>query len=133
MYLVKSYFHGTFENIGGIENRNSVISTLHWKTKKFTHNVEKLEIPSHLKNISSNQLFSDLFSKTVTFTKYFPRFSVISTLFYSHRKIIRQINYFSISFVKNIAFTEIFVRVNFCNFDAVFLFSVNALRDFGQK
>ena len=41
-------------------------------------------IISHLKNISSNQLFSNLFSKTVTFTKFLPkmreRIPVISTL-----------------------------------------------------
>ena len=39
---------------------------------------------SHQKNISSNQLFSNLFSKTVTFTKFLPkmheRIPVISTL-----------------------------------------------------
>ena len=35
--------------------------------------VEKQEIHSHLKNISSNQLFSNLFSKTITFTKFLPR------------------------------------------------------------
>ena len=32
--------------------------------------VKKQEILSHLKNISSNQLSSNLFSKTVTFTKF---------------------------------------------------------------
>ena len=34
--------------------------------------VEKQEILSHQKNISSNQLFSNLFSKIVTFTKFLP-------------------------------------------------------------
>ena len=34
------------------------------------HSVEKQEILSHQKNISSNQLFSNLFSKTVTLTKF---------------------------------------------------------------
>ena len=33
------------------------------------------EILSHQKNISSNQLFSNLFSKTVTFTKFLPKMS----------------------------------------------------------
>ena len=33
------------------------------------HSVEKRKILSHRKNISSNQLFSNLSSKTVTFTK----------------------------------------------------------------
>ena len=36
------------------------------------HSVEKREIISHQKNISSNQLFRNLFSKTVTFTKFLP-------------------------------------------------------------
>ena len=35
--------------------------------------VEKREILCHQKNISSNQLFSNLFSKTVTFTKFLPK------------------------------------------------------------
>ena len=39
-----------------------------------THNVEKREILSHhQKNNSSNQLLSNLFSKTVTFTKILPK------------------------------------------------------------
>ena len=37
------------------------------------HSVEKQEILSHLKNISSDQLFSNLFSKTVIFTKFLPK------------------------------------------------------------
>ena len=37
--------------------------------------VEIKEIYSHWKNISSNHLFSNLFSKTVTFTKYLPKLS----------------------------------------------------------
>ena len=37
------------------------------------HIVEKEEILSHQKNISSNQLFSNLFSKTVTFMKFLPK------------------------------------------------------------
>ena len=38
------------------------------------HSVEKQEILSpHQKNISLNQLFSYLFSKTVTFTKFLPK------------------------------------------------------------
>ena len=45
-----------------------------WKNEKF----------SRQKNISLNQLFSNLFSKTVTFTKFLPkmreRISVISTM-----------------------------------------------------
>ena len=37
-------------------------------------NVEKLEILSHLKQFSSNQLFSNLlFCKTVNFTKFLPK------------------------------------------------------------
>ena len=34
------------------------------------HTVEKREILFHRKNISSNQLFSNLFTKTVTFTEF---------------------------------------------------------------
>ena len=38
------------------------------------HSVEKREILSpHRKNISSNQLFSNFFSKTVTFTEFLPK------------------------------------------------------------
>ena len=37
------------------------------------HNVEKREIFFHQKNISSNQLFSYLFSKTVIITKFLPK------------------------------------------------------------
>ena len=40
------------------------------KNTVLPHSVEKREILSHQKNISSNQLFSNLFSKTVTFTKF---------------------------------------------------------------
>ena len=39
------------------------------------HTVEKRIILSHQKNISSNQLFSNLFSKTVTFTNFLPKLS----------------------------------------------------------
>ena len=43
-------------------------------TELYSHSVEKLEIRSHQKNISSNQLFSNLlFRKTVTFTKFLPK------------------------------------------------------------
>ena len=41
---------------------------LNWESPN--HSVEITEIYSHWKNISWNQLFSNLFSKTVTFTKY---------------------------------------------------------------
>ena len=44
--------------------KNFVNSTL--------HSVEKREIYSHRKNISSNQLFRDFFSKCVAFTKFLP-------------------------------------------------------------
>ena len=37
------------------------------------HSVEKREILCHQKNISSNQLFSNLFSKIVTFTEFLPK------------------------------------------------------------
>ena len=37
------------------------------------HSVEKWKIWSHWKNISSNQLYSNLFSKNVTFTKFLPK------------------------------------------------------------
>ena len=39
----------------------------------YTHIVEKWKIYSHPKNISSNQLFSNFFSKTVTITKILPK------------------------------------------------------------
>ena len=37
------------------------------------HTVIFTEIYPHRKKISSNQLFSNLFSKNVTFTKFFPK------------------------------------------------------------
>ena len=37
------------------------------------HNVEKRKIWSHQKNISSNQLFSNFFSKSITFTEFLPK------------------------------------------------------------
>ena len=37
------------------------------------HSVVKQEIYSHRKNISSNHLFSDFFSKNVAFTKFLPK------------------------------------------------------------
>ena len=37
------------------------------------HSVEKREILSHWKKISSNQLFSNFFSKTIDFTKFLPK------------------------------------------------------------
>ena len=43
------------------------------------HIVEKQEVPSHWRNISSNQLFSNLFGKTVTLTK-FPHYGVVSSV-----------------------------------------------------
>ena len=39
----------------------------------FHNNVEKWKICSHRKNISSNQLFGDFFSKNVAFTKFLPK------------------------------------------------------------
>ena len=46
------------------------------------YSVEKQEIVSQLKNIPWNQLFSNLFNKTVAFTKFLSQKSipVISTL-----------------------------------------------------
>ena len=38
-----------------------------------THDVEKREILSHQRNISSNQLISTFFRKTVNFTKLLPK------------------------------------------------------------
>ena len=55
------------------------------------HSVEKREILSHLKNISSNQLFSNKFSKTVTFTKFLPKMREREVPYY-HAKFFRQIN-----------------------------------------
>ena len=42
-------------------------------TAERVHTVEITEIYSHLKKISSNHLFSNFFSKTVTFTKFLPK------------------------------------------------------------
>ena len=40
------------------------------KLREQCHSVEKREILSHWKKISSNQLFSNFFSKTIAFTKF---------------------------------------------------------------
>ena len=58
--------------------------------------MERREIISHLKNISpSNQLFSNLFSKTVNFTKFLLKTRVISTEWILYKKF-REINHFII-------------------------------------
>ena len=55
----------------------SLVKTLIWQKKilLFLHSVEKQKIYSHRKNFSSNQLFSNFFSKNVTFTKFLPEMS----------------------------------------------------------
>ena len=107
-------FDGKFLQWGKI----SEISTL-WKStiKHDQYFYRKINISpsnqilSHHKNISSNQLFSNLSSKTVTFTKFLPKmherefpyfphcawsYFVVHTVekwkIYSHRKFFRQIN-----------------------------------------
>ena len=45
------------------------------------HSVEKREIFSHRQNISWNQVFSNFFSKNVTFTKFLPKDHLISRNF----------------------------------------------------
>ena len=75
------------------------------------HSVEKREILSHLKNISSNQLFS----KTVTFTKIlqkFPQFSHF--VLYSVK---------SIFFVKSYFYGKLLWRIFF----TIYKFSSNVL------
>ena len=58
------------------------------------HFVEKFKIYSHQKNISSNQFFSNSFSKPVTFTKFLPKMSErkFPQCEYSISRIFRQIN-----------------------------------------
>ena len=72
-----------------------------WKNEKF--------FLTHQRNISSNQLFSNLFSKTVTFTKFllkmrereFPQFPHCAVLLWNNikftfnEKIFREINSFA--------------------------------------
>ena len=72
------------------------------------HSVEKREILSHWKKISSNRLFSNFFSKSIAFTKFLrkkcERISAISTLYtmsvekYYKRLslLLRQSNIFSV-------------------------------------
>ena len=47
-----------------------LIKKLAGRNLRVVHSVEKREILSHQKDISSNQLFSNLFSRIVTFTKF---------------------------------------------------------------
>ena len=80
------------------------------------HSVEKREILSHRKKISWNQLFSNFFSETVTFTKFlpkkreskFPKFAhcLEKWKIYSHRKKISSNQLISNSFSKTVTFTR---------------------------
>ena len=73
-FSVKSY-NGKFREINDITNFFSFQFDDFFPLRKNTfwfqsHSVEKREILSHQKCTSSNQLFSNLFSKTVSFTKF---------------------------------------------------------------
>ena len=93
------------------------------KSQQFPHcGVEKQEILSHQKNISSNQLFSNLFSKTVTAKSAWEIILVISTLWLCREKlwqIISSNQLFSNLFCIYVAFTEFLrkkrMRKNFRN------------------
>ena len=84
-----------------------------------THSVEKREILSHWKKFLWNQLFSNSFSETVIFTKFFPKnreskfpkfphcaCSVEYNEILSHWKKISWKQLFSNSFSKNVIFTN---------------------------
>ena len=95
-----------------------------------------MEKKSHQKNISSNQLFSNFFSKNVAFTKFLPKnvrknfcnfHSVFFTVWKNEKftvtnKKFRQINSLVLSLVKTLLsrnFCQISVTVNFHNFHNV--------------
>ena len=118
----------TVLHIASIFCKNSVKLTFYyrplpWKIawqriSIFPHSMVKREILSHRNLFSSNQLFSNFFSKTIDFTKclrkkVWDRISAISTLYFPHwavwksqkftltirQKIFRQINYLAIRFL----------------------------------
>ena len=68
-FICNRYFHEIFVKILRVLTKINFLK-LSFNT---VHSVEKREILSHRKNISSNQLFSKLFSKIVTFTKFLPK------------------------------------------------------------
>ena len=65
--LLKIFCEIILKNLNSIDFKEFLHYVYH------EHSVEKQEILSHQKNISSNQLFRNLFSKTVTFTKFLPK------------------------------------------------------------
>ena len=73
-----------------------------WKNVRFSHSVEKREILSHQKNISSYQLYSNQSSKSVTFTKFLPKMCDREFLKFPHSVSLRHIfdkNYVKVTFL----------------------------------
>ena len=93
------------------------------------HTVEKQKNFSHRKNISSNHLFSNFFSKYVGFTKFFPKYSeskfqkvphcaVEITEIYSHTFLtkIRESNLFTKEVTKELISRKKFDEIEFRDF-----------------
>ena len=93
------------------------------------HSVEKWKIWSHWKNISSNQLFSDLFiSRTVAFTKFLLKkcerlkFHNLHTVHYTvwilgkmwKKKLFRQINFTYALLSRNFCHKSVIVNFRAC-------------------
>ena len=86
------------------------------------------EILSHRKKLSSNQLFSDFYSKTIAFTKSLRKECEREFLQFPHcvrktkkvsQKKFRQIN-FSNFFIKNVPFTKFLPCVKLNRSNAIF-------------
>ena len=73
--------------------------------------VEKWKIYYHisLKKISSNQLFSNFFSKTVTFTKFLPKTCIVFPYCFLTFSILRTIFFLTINFSVFVGPFEAFV------------------------
>ena len=61
------------------------------------HSVEKWKIYSHWRKISSNQLFSNFFSKTVTFTKFLSKKCEREFLVFPHSLTVWKLHKFSLT------------------------------------
>ena len=75
IFFVKSTTYLVISLVKPLFSRNFCEKRVRENFRNFhsVHSVEKRKIWSHQKNISSNQLFSNFFSKTIVFTKFLLR------------------------------------------------------------
>ena len=87
--LLKSWFHENFFQWERISRFSTLCS------------VEKWKIYSHWNFFPSNQLFSDLFSKCVAFTKFLPKKRESNFTWFRHCAVLKLRNFLSRFFGKN--------------------------------